>query len=139
MTRSRLAVAVCLAATAFTTGSAGAQDIDFTVGPTLVVEGGTLTVDVTAAPQTPVTVEIYVDGKIYHSETLTSIPGEVSVVLPENSAGERWEVNVFSGDEVDTDWGTIAPAGGDGNHQIASTRRGESHLMLHSSKLNSRG
>ncbi len=111
MARSRFAVAVCTAVTALGTGCAGAQDITFTVGPTLIVEGGELTVDVTGAPETPVTVEIYVDGLLYESETLSSIPGDVTVTLPENSAGERWEVKVYSGEDVETDFGTIGPSG----------------------------
>ncbi len=111
MARNRFTAAVCLAAAALFAVPAAAQDLSISVGPSTIVEGGQLVVEVESAPQTPVTVDIYVDGRLYHSEDLTSVPGEVTVTLPENSAGDLWEVEVFSGTEVESDSGTIMPSG----------------------------
>lgn len=87
-----------------------AQDLDFTITPTPVKEGGTINVTVTSAPELPVEVQIFIGGVLWHEETIQELPGTVSATVPAGSAGRDWEVVVAAGEEEEDDFGTIVPA-----------------------------
>ncbi len=108
MAIQRLSLTVCLlSAITLLGGSTASGKWDWRVSPIPVVAGHNITVTVEDAPESPVKVEIWIGGKLVHTEDLSELPGSTSYPVPSGAAGDTWEVRVSTTSSSQSDGGTI--------------------------------
>jgi hypothetical protein len=95
MTRNRLALAIVLVLASASASAASAQSWTYIVGPTAPAAGDTMSVHVLSAPTFPVVVEIYIDGRLVHTQTIHEPPGSVQYTIPAAASGKVWEVRLL--------------------------------------------
>ncbi|MAG57636.1 MAG: hypothetical protein CMJ83_15190 [Planctomycetes bacterium] len=104
ISRSLMTVAFVVLGSAVSTA---AGQLVVTVSTAEPVAGGTQSVNVESGPETPATVELWIDGKLEDTVVLNGVPGVATLNIPETASGKDWEVIVESGDEVFTKNGKV--------------------------------
>lgn len=81
--------------------------ITMVVSPASPSAGDLIEVAVSSAPNWPVTVQFFIDGKLEFTDTLSDETDSANYQTSSQNRGETWEVKVTSGSSSDTRDGVL--------------------------------